>query len=184
MTNRELIEKYPWLTPTNRWSGKKITDCAGSNGEEGYWPDDPTKHPEYNYEFTELDDMPKGWRRAFGEEMCEELNQELLTWNEEDRKEFHITQIKEKYGELRFYVNYGSKALYDIIDKYTTLSRGICINCGKTARWISRGWISPYCDDCAREFFEHFNGSYSAQTPWEEEFIDINEYYKPYEEED
>ena len=184
MTNRELIEKYHWLTPSNRWSGKWITDCAGPDGEEGYWPGDPTKHPEYDYEFTELDDMPEGWRRAFGEEMCEELNQEIMTWPQDVQKNFRITQIKEKYGLLCFYTYGESKRFREIVDKYTTRSKTTCFSCGRAARWISRGYISPYCDDCAREFFEHFNGSYSAQTPWEEEFIDINEYYKPYEEED
>ena len=118
MTNRELIEKYPWLTPSNKWSGKWITDCMGPNGEEGYWPGNPEEHPDYNYEFTELDDMPEGWRIAFGEQMCEEINQEWLTWSEDERKKFRITQIKEKYGSLRFYVNYGTDNLYKIISKY------------------------------------------------------------------
>ena len=88
MTNKELLDKYPWLTPSNRFSGKLITDCAGPDGETGYWPGAPDEHPDYNYEYTELDNMPKGWRAAFGMDMCEELNDEILTWPEEAQKDF------------------------------------------------------------------------------------------------
>ena len=176
MTNRELIEAYPWLTPTNRWSGKRITDCMGENGDEGYWPGNLSAHPNYDYEYTELDEMPLGWRRAFGEEMCAELDGEIKTWPQDMQDEFRIFQIKEKWGSLRFYTNYTSKEFKRILRKYKNLSETTCINCGEPAKWISRDWISPYCDICAQEDFDHINGSYSAQTPWEEKYIDINEY--------
>ena len=162
MTNQELIDKYPWLRVSNRWTGKFVEDA----------------------DWTELDDMPHGWRIAFGEEMCEELNQEIVTWPLSAQENFRITQIKEKYGHLCFYTNGESKRFREIVGKYTIKSKTTCIYCGKPAHWISRGWISPLCDDCAHENFEHLNGSYSAQTPWEEEYIDIKEYYKPYKEED
>lgn len=175
MTNKELIEKYPWLTPSNRWSGKWITDCAGSDGEEGYWPGDPEIHPDYDYDYTELDDMPEGWRIAFGEQMCEEINQELLTWSDEARENFRITQIKEKYGSLRFYTNYTSENLHKIINKYEDKSRRICIRCGKPARWMTRGWISPWCDECARSDYE--NNTWKHEFNFEDEYVDINNYY-------
>lgn len=178
MTNKELIEKYPWLTPSNRWSGKWITDCAGPDGEEGYWPGNPEEHPDYNYDYTELDNMPEGWRRAFGEEMCEEINTELMTWPQENREKFRILDIKEKWAELRFYTNFSTPRLHEIIGKYTTRSRFICILCGRPARWITRGWYMPFCQNCAEEQMQHINSSYSAQTDWDAEFIDIDKYYK------
>lgn len=101
--NRELLKKYPWLEPRNDWSGKKITQCAGSDGEEGFWPGDPQKHPEYDYEYTLLDDMPDGWRIAFGDEMVERIHQELVRHNYVDN--YMIVQIKEKFGTLRWYDN-------------------------------------------------------------------------------
>lgn len=225
--NRELIRKYPWLEPHNDWSGKKISVCAGPDGEEGFWPGDPKLHPEYNYEYTVLDDMPEGWRIAFGDLMCEEIDHELRRFDYEDK--YEITEIKEKYGSLRWYDNgtpyklsekpakefeihrsdvlkrdwdsdkyalrdlwsdhyispfdnnvdmtqeeidkYNKDAIHhyalyeiidecrvqNIIDKYTELSRNICINCGKPAEWMSKGWISPYCTDCANKSLEHKN---------------------------
>ena len=74
MTNKELIETYPQLRPSNRWSGKFIED------------------PDYDY--TELDEMPDGWYHAFGEQMCGELNQVIKTWSEEDQKNFVLFKLK------------------------------------------------------------------------------------------
>lgn len=93
--NKALLEKYPWLTPTNRWTGKKITDCMNGK-QKGFWLNDSDKYPEYDYTYTELDDMPDGWRIAFGDQMCEEIHQELVKFN--FLNEYRIVQIKEKYG--------------------------------------------------------------------------------------
>ena len=146
MTNKELLERYPWLRRYNR-----ITDEWMYDGS------------------TELDDMPDGWRAAFGEQMCEELNNEILTWDKVVQERFRILQIKEKWGGLRFYVMSGSAKLYEIIGKYEELSRHTCIECGAPATKISRGWISPYCDKCAQEMIDHRVG---------ESFVPIGEYYE------
>lgn len=90
--NRELCRRYPFLIPSNRWSGKRITDAVGG----GYWPGNPSAVPEYDYEYTELDEMPDGWRIAFGEQLCEELREELEKTGRMD--EYRIVQIKEKFG--------------------------------------------------------------------------------------
>ncbi len=82
MTNRELVERYPFLIPRNVWTGEIARD---------YNPD----------EYTTLDAMPDGWRAAFGEEMCEELRNELIRFDYLDK--YRVTQIKEKYGSLRWY---------------------------------------------------------------------------------
>ena len=155
MTNEELINRYPWLTPRNRFT------------------DQPYKNEEYLY--TELDAMPEGWRKAFGEQMCEEMNQEMLTWSKKEYDGFRIMQIKEKWGALRVYVNYGSEKLYDIIAKYTTTSRVTCLQCGRPAKWISRGWICPWCDDCAVENL-HAYGLDDDQ--FLDKFMSIQEYYE------
>ena len=125
--NKQLVEKYPFLLPRKRWTGEVPKD--------------------YDYSYTELDDMPDGWRKAFGEQMCEEIKQEL-----EEKgilHQYRISQIKEKYGELCWY-DFGctTKILREIIPKYEKLSTRTCIKCGKPATRITLGWISSYCDDC------------------------------------
>ena len=124
--NKKLCERYPFLIIRDWRTDKPI-----------------------GYDFTYLDDMPMGWRKAFGEQMCEEIREELINYNYLDK--YRIAQIKEKYGELRWY-DFGAPAdskVYDIIDKYSELSKNTCIHCGRPATKISPGWISPYCDRCA-----------------------------------
>ena len=97
--------------------------------------------------YTELDAMPDGWRKAFGIQMCKEIKKELKKYNY--LYKYRIMQIKEKFGALRWYDN-GSPngCVYPIINKYEALSERTCIVCGKPATKISKGWISPYCDNC------------------------------------
>lgn len=125
--NKQLIKKYPFLLPHSRWTGEVPSD--------------------YDYSYTELDDMPDGWRKAFGEQMCDEIEKELEKHNLQEK--YRIAQIKEKYGTLRWY-DFGAteKILKEIIPKYEKLSAHTCINCGKPATKVTLGWISPYCDDC------------------------------------
>ncbi len=141
--NKRLCDTYPFLIPSNRFSGKRI-NC----GEKGYWPGDPDEMPpEWDYEYTELDDMPDGWRKAFGEQMCTEIKQALVEEGLLD--DYRITQIKEKYGCLRWYSNFSTRKVEQIINKYEELSLRTCIICGAPATRLSRSWICPYCDKCA-----------------------------------
>ena len=142
--NKEMCERFPFLIPWNRFSGKLITQAA----EGGYYPGNPSEIPEYDYEYTELDELPDGWAMSFGEQMCEELKDALEEDGDLDR--WRIVQLKEKYGEMRLYDN-GTKIgsrVPDIIDKYTDVSRHTCIVCGKPATRVTTGWISPFCDEC------------------------------------
>ena len=127
--NRRLCEEYPFLIPRNRWTGQIPQ--------------------EYDYEYTELDNMPDGWRVAFGEQMCAEIKEELVKLRGLD--DYRISQIKEKYGSLRWYANFETDTLWKIISKYEKMSMYTCVECGKAATRVTLGWISPYCDDCCRD---------------------------------
>lgn len=96
--------------------------------------------------YTEWDAMPVGWNKAFGKEYLTDLKKQLK--KDKMLYKFRIMDLKEKYGSARLYINYGSKELYNIIDNYEKLSWNTCINCGKPATHTSKGWISPYCEDC------------------------------------
>lgn len=144
--NKKLCEKYPFLMPTNRWTGEVPED--------------------YDYSWTEIDAIPQGWFKAFGMQMVEELSQALG----ENVKNYRISQIKEKYGSLRWYDFGCTKEGYDVISKYGRLSEVTCIVCGKPATKISNGWISPFCD-------EHFDEKWGV-------YAEISEGKVVYQEED
>lgn len=126
--NMELVAKYPWVLPRNRWSDKVS--------------------PDYNYDFTELDAIPDGWMKAFGMQMVDEINDELVKTNTMDS--FRVTQIKEKYGRLEFYTYGGSSEVFEIIEDYGNISENICIRCGKLDVPIicNNGWYEPICKCC------------------------------------
>lgn len=112
------------------------------------WEDKPI-----SYEFTYLDDMPEGWKRAFGIDMCEDIRQVLVKANY--LYNYRICQVKEKYSGLRWYDAGAPSSIYrelcDVIDKYEELSYHTCIRCGRPATKISLGWISPFCNECAEK---------------------------------
>lgn len=142
--NKELIEKYPWLLPRNRWTGEVVEN--------------------YDYSFTELDDMPDGWRIAFGEQFCADIQHELDKLKLEAAADFRVLQIKEKFGQLRFYTNWVTEGIDEVIRRYENLSEHTCIGCGVPATKISTGWISPWCDKCAGKIHDNT--------------VDIDEFYK------
>ena len=105
---------------------------------------------------TELDAMDKGWRKAFGIQICKEIRAVLLKHGWKVLFKYRIMQIKEKWGELCWYDSYAPKGVFDIIRKYENISRHTCIDCGAPATKMSTGWICPYCDNCIgdREYTE------------------------------
>lgn len=131
--NKELIAKHPYLLPRYEWGDEPIED--------------------YDYSYTLLDDMPDGWRKAFGEQMCGEITEVLKKYNY--LNDYRVVQIKEKLASLRWYDNGAPEGAFEeinsIINKYECLSENTCIRCGKPATKMSLGWIDPYCDECAKE---------------------------------
>lgn len=129
--NKELIERYPFLLPRNDWTGEVEED--------------------YDYSYTILDDMPKGWRKAFGEQLCEELREALIKVNYLDK--YRIVQLKEKFGMVRIYSDGSPDGVdYPILDKYEEISTRTCIKCGAPATQMTTGWIMPFCGKCVSEF--------------------------------
>ena len=138
--NKLLAERYPFLI-----------------GRVTVWDDDNCysevplyEDPAYNFDWesTDLDLIPDGWRKSFGFELCEELREKLI---EEDRlNTFWFTDIKEKYGALDMFCSGASKVVYDVLIKYEKMSATICIDCGNPATKVSTGWICPFCDKCGK----------------------------------
>ena len=77
-----------------------------------------------------------------------------------------ITQIKEKFGGLRFYINGGSDEVHDIISKYEKLSFETCEVCGKHGElrkdcgWKGGGWYKTMCDKHYQELKEERKNGY------------------------
>jgi hypothetical protein len=65
-----------------------------------------------------------------------------------DRYQVEASQVKEKYGGLRFYVDRSNETVDGMISLAEALSEKICDECGGPGRPNDMGWISTLCDSC------------------------------------
>lgn len=91
--------------------------------------------------------IPKGWRWKFGWKFCFELKKAIHNSGYEC-DEFHITDVKEKFGCLDVSFDHYTNNIIDIIEKYTNLSYRTCIECGADAEGHTISWILPMCMAC------------------------------------
>lgn len=121
--------RYPFWRVRNVWTGKKLS-----------------------YSRTHYDQLPEGWRKAFGKKLSEDLRKALKKDKFLHKAYFHL--VKEKYGTLRLYMNFYGDNTSKVVNHYEDLSRCYCIECGKPSRYVSRGWIEYYCADCAPKYIK------------------------------
>ena len=144
--NKKLVKDFPFLLPKDK------------------------RDKTYNYSWTYADEIPYGWLLAFGEQFFNELKKELIKYNFLNK--YKVLQIKEKFGSLRWYDCGQPKGslIEDIIEKYSTLSENICINCGQPdVPMVNDYWISPYCKNC---WIDHYKKNYPSFEISNKEIID------------
>ena len=82
--------------------------------------------------------------------MCEE--DKIDTPEEKEGMVCQATQVKEKYGGLRFYVCGANDEQWKYIEAVELMSYGVCENCGTTIDvHQTKGWISSLCPKCMRK---------------------------------
>lgn len=74
----------------------------------------------------------------------------ILEWGY-DTIEFKVTQVKEKFGTLRFYTNGAPKESYDRIREAEKLSSETCEECGEPGKILNDGWVSVRCNKCRKK---------------------------------
>lgn len=84
-------------------------------------------------------DVQVGWYPLIKNLIDELIN---LGW---DKK---VTQVKEKFGGLRFYINGGSDEMYNKITEAEKLSHETCELCGKKGELRTKiRWFTTLCDE-------------------------------------
>lgn len=84
-------------------------------------------------------DVQVGWYP-----LIKNLIDELITlgWDKQ------VTQVKEKFGELRFYINGGSDEIYNKITEAEKLSHETCELCGEKGELRTKiRWFTTLCDE-------------------------------------
>lgn len=150
-----ISERYPFLIPTNAWSGK-IEDYDYSY-LIGFW------HNGWKELFLtycekvkpEFDKLIFETRSKLGHDTKAPLTIEELNKLRDEGLSF-ITDCKEKYGTCRVYWSSGTTEMHKAESIIDMLSSVTCMRCGKVPRtsdgrhliWQTRGWITNYCKDC------------------------------------
>ena len=66
-------------------------------------------------------------------------------------EQVEVTQIKEKFGTLRFYYVGGDDYIRGLEAMADSMSAAICEDCGKPGKIRSGGWVRTLCEDHALE---------------------------------
>ena len=93
-----------------------------------------------------------GWYSLINE-LCGNIKNHVENKNRNNPKENFIcqaTQVKEKFGGLRFYVYGGDDYIDGLISMAESMSYLICSECGNKAEENkkNRGWIYTRCSEC------------------------------------
>lgn len=99
--------------------------------------DQPTLHAIWGFECGD------GWR-----DLIYRLSQAISAHAECVGLDVVATQIKEKFGTLRFYVDGGDNEIHRLIDAAEQESATICELCGNPGTLVAKGWHSTLCESC------------------------------------
>lgn len=115
-----------------------------------------------------------GWYKIL-DELCQELTNFL---KEHTDVEIHISQIKEKFGTLRFYYSTEILTIYcnaenlhevydpiykqisHLVDIAENKSNTTCEVCGAAGKIRGGSWIQTLCDECHQESLIHYIDSF------------------------
>ena len=108
-------------------------------------------------------EVPAGWHELFNS-MCKEL---LEYTKANGLPEVKIIEAKEKYGELRIYVEeeFADETTDAIIRKWCEKSKSVCCFCGAAnARTTKSGQIIPVCKNCWERKLRRNPNAYVEET--------------------
>lgn len=111
-----------------------------------------------------------GWFTLI-KELSEKLEPLINEWIKEnpkpkDEEEAELwyypraSQVKEKFGGLRFYLSSGTDEMYDLCHEAEKKSYSICENCGEPGKQRDDGWIFTLCDNCNKKKNKKGNGQF------------------------
>ena len=96
--------------------------------------------------------MPRGFTHGDGWfdlvwRLCERLEPVVSAEEAESGRPFHVLQVKEKFGGLRFYPNYNNDAIYALIEAAEIESLHTCEVCGQPGKRSGVSWFQTTCEE-------------------------------------
>lgn len=79
------------------------------------------------------------------------MSKRLTAYAKRHNVAVECTQVKEKYGTLRVYLNVHNDATDKIVEAATAESSKTCEECGKPGKMGGGGWVSVKCPACRQK---------------------------------
>jgi hypothetical protein len=122
--DKQLCKKYPVLFAQRNGSPQETAMCWGFDCGDGW------------YDLINF--------------LCAHIQNHIVYGRGGDAPQVVVMQVKEKFGELRFYVDGGDEYIIGLITMAESMSRRICEICGNKGKNRNDGWITTRCDSCHR----------------------------------
>lgn len=113
------------------------------------WKDIIEKYP-LLYQRCKYIECDFGWYNII-ESLSSVLEKLIVKGSWSDDCTPYATQIKEKYGTLRFYMSIETDEMSSVILLAEKISAFTCEKCGNQGEIINSSWISVRCKDCRGE---------------------------------
>ena len=147
--DKKLCAKYPKIFAQRNLPMTETAMCWGFPGDGWYWIIDNLCHAIQGY----VDSRNEGVR--IRNKAIEEGKYQVGSLNSIPEKEWQVeaTQVKEKWGSLRFYTNCGDDHIWGMIWLAEVMSKNTCEMCGTTENVSSTsgGWTKNLCPKCKEE---------------------------------
>ena len=88
-----------------------------------------------------------GWEPVI-RRLSEKLEKLIVEMPEDQREHCRASQVKEKFGGLRFYMSSSTDAMEKAIAEAEDECSVLCETCGGTGSSRGGGWIRTLCDVC------------------------------------
>ncbi len=164
--NEELSKELFNINPAwfNRHDMKNNLLCFGFACGDGWYPLIKgllglAKNKENNWK--QLKNLVTEWRAENNKHALEASSWWRADFNEEfnpfDDVHLQVIQVKEKFGELRFYYSGGDNDFHGAVELAEFVSRYMCEGCGTRSEIRNRGgYYTTLCDTCYEKRFYRF----------------------------
>jgi len=146
--DQQLCEKYPKIFVDRRGDMMKTLMCWGFEHGDGWYNiinalcDNIQHHIDWSHK-------NHAWDLKWNQEHPDEQRPVR-----EPAAQVIVTQVKEKFGSLRFYYEGGDDAISGMVRMAESMSAVMCEECGAPAETRGPGWIRTLCEVHEREYQE------------------------------
>lgn len=158
--DKKLCEKYP-LIFRNRYAPMNETAmCWGFSCGDGWYDIIDTlcalltnkyNQAKERYEYAKECFETKGGMTDWGKPItAEEVEERRLAMEKEAEYVPLASQVKEKFGGLRFYIDRGTDEHFNYIYFAELMSYKVCEECGAPGKTYRDGWHRTLCDTHAK----------------------------------